>query len=90
MVTTRVGATPEFFVDNESCIFVDVGNPTQIVAAVETVLSSKTVRERLGTGARQVFSRRLSRDRIMESMEASTKRFCGRRAALLGTKAADR
>jgi glycosyltransferase involved in cell wall biosynthesis len=69
IVTTRVGAIPEFFVENESVIFVDPGDAAQIAAAVGSLIRDDAKRMRLGSGAREVFTRRLSRTQILDTLD---------------------
>lgn len=68
IVTTPVGAIPEFFEDGVSALFVQPGNVAQIVAAVTRLLEHPEDRYRLAAGAREVFNRRLARKRIMADM----------------------
>ena len=70
IITTPVGATPEFFVHNESALFVKPGNVTQLAEALVRLVESPAERVRLGRAARDVFQKRLSRQKIMESMAA--------------------
>ena len=54
MVVTPVGATPEFFTDGESALFIPPGDVNLLAAAIRRVVESEEVRIRLGTGARGV------------------------------------
>ncbi len=69
IITTRVGAIPEFFTHRASALFVSAGNVEEIVSAVLEVKHDTAFRRRLGVSARTVFIERLSRERIMQSME---------------------
>jgi glycosyltransferase involved in cell wall biosynthesis len=69
IITTRVGAIPEFFEDDRSVCFVEPGNVEQIAQAVAELLSDKRKREALGNGARSVFLDKLSRERIIASLD---------------------
>jgi len=69
IITSRVGALPEFFEHNESVIFVEPGNIDQIVNAVIELISDRNKRLRLGAGARKVFINKLSRDKIINSLD---------------------
>ena len=68
IITTRVGALPEFFEHNKSVIFVEPGNIKQIKEAVIDLLENPEKRKRLGKEARKVFLEKLSRKKIMESL----------------------
>jgi glycosyltransferase involved in cell wall biosynthesis len=70
MVVTPVGATPEFFKDGESVLFVPPGDVERLAAALRRVVESEQLRRQLGTRAREVFNQRLNRERIMESLDA--------------------
>jgi len=69
IITTRVGALPEFFEHNKSVIFVEPGNIEQIKNAVIDLLSNSEKREKLGKEARKVFLEKLSRDKIMKQID---------------------
>lgn len=69
VVVTRVGAIPEFFENEVSALFVDLGNVAQITRAVSRLLESDGLRMRLGDNARTVFTRSLTRERVMDQME---------------------
>jgi glycosyltransferase involved in cell wall biosynthesis len=68
IVTTPVGAIPEFFVDGESAIFVEPGNVRDLAAAMNRLLENDEERLRLAVGARDVFVRKLRRPQIMASL----------------------
>jgi glycosyltransferase involved in cell wall biosynthesis len=68
IITTRVGATPEFFEHDVSALFIDTGSPLQIAEAIRSLLNSPVRRRELGLAARQVFTSRLQREHIMASM----------------------
>ncbi len=69
IITTRVGAVPEFFDDDVSAIFVDIGNVKQLAEAISRLLQQPEERRRLGSAAREVFKSRLARSRIMKSLD---------------------
>jgi glycosyltransferase involved in cell wall biosynthesis len=69
IVATEVGATKEFFAHNESILYVEPGNVAQIAGAVGVLLRDASLRRRLGENARAVFRQRLSRERIMDSLD---------------------
>jgi glycosyltransferase involved in cell wall biosynthesis len=68
LVSTPVGATPEFFKDQESALFVPPKSPASLAAALETLLRDQTKRELLASTARRTFQERLSRAPIMDSL----------------------
>ena len=53
IITTPVGAVPEFFEDGVSALFVDPGNPQQIANAIMRLLRNPGERRRLDHEARQ-------------------------------------
>jgi glycosyltransferase involved in cell wall biosynthesis len=68
IITTPIGATPEFFEDGRSALFVEKGNSSQIAELIEGLLDSGEKRTKLGYEARTIFTERLGRARIMDSM----------------------
>ena len=68
IITTRVGAVPEFFEDGVSAIFVDAGNAVQLAEAITRLIRNPGERLCLAAGAREAFRRRLSRVDILESL----------------------
>lgn len=68
VVVTRVGAIPEFFEDEVSALFVNAGDIGQISSAVCRVLNEDGLRGRLARNVREVFLRKLMRERVMEQM----------------------
>ncbi len=70
IVSTPVGAVPEFFEDGKSAMFFEIGNAQQLASALQTLLQNPGKREQLGAAAREVFVKRLSRSRIMESLDS--------------------
>lgn len=70
IVTTPVGAIPEFFQDGVSALFVQPGNAAQIASALQMLLERPQERQRLGAAARQVFCTRLARSKIMDSLDS--------------------
>lgn len=69
IITTRVGAVPEFFEDGVSAIFVDIGDATQLAEAISRLIRNPDERTRLANGAREVFQRNLSRAGILKSLQ---------------------
>ena len=70
IVTTPVGAIPEFFQDGVSALFVQPGNAVQMAGALQRLLEQPQERRRLGAAARQVFCTRLARSKIMDSLDS--------------------
>ena len=69
IITTPVGAVPEFFQDGVSALFVEARRPEQVAGALRRLLQNPDERARLGRAAREMFRTRLARPRIMESLE---------------------
>lgn len=69
IITTPVGALPEFFTHMENIYYVEPGNVEEIRDAVEFMIHNRGERERLGKAARQVFLRKLAREKIMEQLD---------------------
>jgi glycosyltransferase involved in cell wall biosynthesis len=69
IITTRVGALPEFFEHNKSVIFVEPGNVEQISEAILELINDAEKRRFLGKAAREVFIKKLGRKRIFESLD---------------------
>ena len=78
VVATRVGATPEFFQDEVSALFVETGNVPQITRAVSRILEDGGLRLRLARNARHVFTQSLKRERVMAQMAAVYHAVLGR------------
>lgn len=68
IITTPVGAVPEFFRDGESAIFIEPRNPQELAAALERLLSNPAELRRLGQAARAMFLQHLTRPAIMSSL----------------------
>jgi glycosyltransferase involved in cell wall biosynthesis/2-polyprenyl-3-methyl-5-hydroxy-6-metoxy-1,4-benzoquinol methylase len=69
IITTPVGATPEFFKDGVSAVFVEPRNSEQIARAIVRLVDNPEERYRLGRAAREVFVTRLARTKIVASLE---------------------
>lgn len=78
IITTPVGAVPEFFTDGESAIFVEPGNVKQLAEAMDRLVSHPDERRRLALGAREMFTRNLSRAAILGSLHDLYMRLLGR------------
>jgi glycosyltransferase involved in cell wall biosynthesis len=68
IITTRVGAVPEFFEHDRSVLFVMQKDIAGITGAVVRLVSDRALRADLGREARKVFLARLSRASVMEAM----------------------
>jgi glycosyltransferase involved in cell wall biosynthesis len=69
IITTKVGALPEFFEHKRSVVFVEAGDVDSLAKSLAELLSNYSLRVSLGKGARAVFEQRLQRDRIMKQLE---------------------
>jgi len=69
IITTPVGALPEFFEHNKSVIFVEPGNVEQIAEAIIELINDDEKRILLGKAAREVFIKKLVKKRILESLD---------------------
>lgn len=71
IITTSVGAIPEFFTNGESAIFIESHDVQGLASAVRSLLDDPDKRSRLGHAAREVFRNRLKRQRIYDSLMAT-------------------
>ena len=69
IITTPVGALPEFFTHMENVYFVEPGNIEEIKEAIQYMLDNPNERKRLGKAARKLFVEKLSREKIMKSLD---------------------
>lgn len=69
IITTPVGAVPEFFNDGVSAIFVPPGDIQQLANAIETLVNNASERVRLAQAAHAMFIQRLARPEIMRSLQ---------------------
>jgi glycosyltransferase involved in cell wall biosynthesis len=69
IITTPVGAIPEFFTHMENIYFIEPGNIKEIQNAIEFMLTNKEERERLGKAARKVYEEKLSEEKIMKQLD---------------------
>lgn len=69
IITTPIGAVPEFFEDGKSILFVEPGNVPQIRDVLAALINDSDRRNALGSAAREVFIKRLSRKDIMRSLD---------------------
>lgn len=77
VVTTPVGAVPEFFADGSSALFVRPRDAGDIAAALRR-LHQPGERVRLAAASRDVFVNRLTRSRIMDSLNSVYRRVLKR------------
>lgn len=68
VITTPVGATPEFFEEGRSALFVEPGDISSLSQAMQLILTDPCKRCDLGLAARSTFVSRLSRNHIMDAM----------------------
>lgn len=69
IISTPVGAVPEFFENGISALFVEPRHPDQIAGALLKLLQNPGERGRVAAAARHVFIKRLARSRIMDSLD---------------------
>ena len=69
IVSTRVGAVPEFFKHMESIYFVNPGNIDEIKKAINFMMNNPEERVRLGNGAKEVYDSRLDQKIIMNQLK---------------------
>lgn len=75
IITTPVGAVPEFLEDGVSAVFVEPGNSRQIAGAVARLANSPEERNRIGRAARQSYVTRFGRAKSVESLAAAYHRI---------------
>jgi len=69
IITTPVGALPEFFQHERSLLYVQPGNSAEIAGAIESLVGDQEKRRKLGSAARDVFVTSLTRERICSSLD---------------------
>jgi glycosyltransferase involved in cell wall biosynthesis len=69
IITTPVGAVPEFFEDGVSALIVPAGNPDRLAEAMLRLLKDREARQKFGSESRKVFQERLGRTGIMRSLD---------------------
>lgn len=74
IITTPVGALPEFFTHGEHLLFVQPGDVRGIASAIASLRSDPALRRRLGESARRVFVSRLGKSCVFASMDAVYRR----------------
>jgi glycosyltransferase involved in cell wall biosynthesis len=77
IVTTPVGALPEFFVHDESVLFIQPGDVQGLANSLVELMENPARREKLGTAARNVYLESFSRERIMHSLDRVYKNVLG-------------
>lgn len=71
IVTSRVGALPEYFEHEKSVLYIEPGNTAQIAQAVVRLQKDSDLRKRLGREARRVFENSLSSRHIYASLDSA-------------------
>ncbi|MGB5982578.1 MAG: glycosyltransferase family 4 protein [Nonlabens sp.] len=69
IITTRVGAIPEFFKDKQDVLFVEAGDIAQINDAIDQIQNSDELAEFLGNNARQVYLNKLHLSYIIDQLD---------------------
>jgi glycosyltransferase involved in cell wall biosynthesis len=77
IITTPVGATPEFFQNGISAVFVDPKDPAGLANALIELVQRKDVRLRLASAARAMFTQRLARSNIFDSLDRVYRNISG-------------
>jgi glycosyltransferase involved in cell wall biosynthesis len=75
IITTRVGALPEYFEDEQSLLFVTPGDKNAMVEAVERLCLNADLRIGLATAARKIFKAHLARAIILADLDAVYQRI---------------
>lgn len=70
IITTPVGALPEFFTHLENIIFVQPGNIPELIAAVKYLLNNQNESKRLGKNAGRLFKDQFSRVKIINQLSS--------------------
>ena len=77
IVTTPVGAVPEFLQHGISALFVEPGHPEQIADALLKLLRQPEERRRLGMAARETYLKHLASSRSLDSLDRVYRRLLG-------------
>lgn len=70
LVGTRLGGIPEVIEKNVNGLLVTSGNPEELAAAIEKLISDKTVRARMGQMGRKIFEKKFTVAKMTESIES--------------------
>ncbi|WP_299363759.1 glycosyltransferase family 4 protein [Winogradskyella sp.] len=73
IISTRVGALPEFFTHNENIIFVEPGNINQINSAIQQFANDKSKTKELGLEANKVYEEKLALPLIINQLHKAYK-----------------
>lgn len=73
IISTRVGAVPEFFKDQQDILFAEAGDIKQINAAINHIVRNKTAANQLGINARRVYEEKLTLSVIINQLEKAYK-----------------
>lgn len=74
IISTKVGALPEFFLHDQSILFVDSGNIAHINSAITEISINKSKAVKLGNAARQVYESKLSLPLIINQLNNAYKK----------------
>jgi len=77
IVTTSVGAIPEFFEHDRSVVFVRPGDHEAIARSVSRLVNSREECKRLGLAAREVFRTGFAREHVMHAMDNVYRKVLG-------------
>ncbi|WP_179009476.1 glycosyltransferase family 4 protein [Winogradskyella forsetii] len=73
IISTRVGALPEFFTDDKDIRYVEAGNIQQINSAINQMSQNRMKTNELGSNARQLYVEKLSLPLIMRQLRNAYK-----------------
>jgi glycosyltransferase involved in cell wall biosynthesis len=77
-IATRVGGVPEWITDGENGLLVPPGDPAALARAILALAGDPSLRERLGTRARETVRERADWGRLMVRVEEDYKKLTGR------------
>ncbi|MGB3606473.1 MAG: glycosyltransferase family 4 protein [Psychroserpens sp.] len=73
IISTRVGALPEFFSHEQNILFVEAGDLNQINSAINQISNNKIRANELGDNARQVYEEKLALPLIVKQLRNAYK-----------------
>ena len=73
IISTRVGALPEFFTDDKNILFVEPGDIQQINFAISQISNDNLIVNKLGGKARQVYEEKLVLSLIIKQLRNAYK-----------------
>jgi glycosyltransferase involved in cell wall biosynthesis len=71
VVATRWRGVPSVVTEGESGLLVDVRDPSQLAAALATLIESPPLRRRMGSRGRELYLERFTDERFRREMEAA-------------------